>query len=434
MKFKSVLLVVMMVILPLSIVPGAIAQDAEETVELVMWAANTESEFDSYWGDLFDEQHPHIEVSTVVMGGDPGNEYFAGVARGDAPDLVLVSLAKFDSYVNAGILQNITELGEWDDLANFDQEFLDGLRRDGDLYGIPNRSFPMLFGYNQALFAEAGIEGPPTTWEEVIEYAGMITNADEDISGYCMLSREWTEWWFQYYVWQAGGELTVQNPDNTIELTFTDPGVITAAEFYQTLIREELVQSDLSLDFGSLVSRFAAGNCGMMPFAADWVNWAISEGIQREDIGLTIFPAGPSGNQSAANSGDVWVINPTISDAQKAAAVEYIQFYTGYDYFNSFFSDMANRGAMNPEPMVRTDLSLDDFGLPAEYSDVLAQALITNRPEEFYGKGDFATYVDYAVQQIIADPTMDPMEAFAEAQELAISDGAVDTFNAQFDE
>ena len=95
---------------------------------------------------------------------------------------------------------------------------------------------------------------------------------------------------------------------------------------------------------------------------------------------------------------------------------------------------MSSSGAMNPEPMVRTDLSLDEFGLPEEYSAVLAEALVTNRPEEFYGKGDFATYVDYAVQQIIADPDMDPADAFAEAQELAISDGAVDTFNAQFEE
>jgi hypothetical protein len=81
---------------------------------------------------------------------------------------------------------------------------------------------------------------------------------------------------------------------------------------------------------------------------------------------------------------------------------------------------------------VRTDLSLEEFGLPEEYAAVLAEALVTNRPEEFYGKGDFGTYVDYAIQQIIQDPDMDPAEAFAEAQELAISDGKVDDFNAQF--
>ncbi len=112
--------------------------------------------------------------------------------------------------------------------------------------------------------------------------------------------------------------------------------------------------------------------------------------------------------------------------------MEYIKFYTGKDYMAVFFGEMAGSGAMNPEPMVRTDLSLDDFGLPEEYSAVLAQALVTNRPEEFYGKGDFGKYVDYAIQQIIQDTEMDPAKAFAEAQKLAVSDGAVDKFNAQF--
>ncbi len=44
------------------------------------------------------------------MGGDPGNEYFAGVARKEMHlTWVAVSLAKFDTYVNAGIAQDITE-------------------------------------------------------------------------------------------------------------------------------------------------------------------------------------------------------------------------------------------------------------------------------------------------------------------------------------
>ena len=43
------------------------------------------------------------------------------------------------------------------------------------------------------------------------------------------LLAEWTEWFFQYYVWQAGGDLTKENEDGTAELTFTDPAVIEAA-------------------------------------------------------------------------------------------------------------------------------------------------------------------------------------------------------------
>ncbi len=53
-----------------------------------------------------------------------------------------------------------------------------------------------------------------------------INDPDNQVAGYATLAAEWTEWFFQYYVWQAGGDLTKENEDGTAELTFTDPAVI----------------------------------------------------------------------------------------------------------------------------------------------------------------------------------------------------------------
>ena len=58
----------------------------------------------------------------------------------------------------------------------------------------------MLFGYNKALFKEAGIAEPPATWDEAVEDAKKINNPDKQITGYATLAAEWTEWFFQYYV------------------------------------------------------------------------------------------------------------------------------------------------------------------------------------------------------------------------------------------
>mgnify|MGYP000252519044 FL=1 len=43
--------------------------------------------------------------------------------------------------------------------------------RDGQIYGIPSTVSPMLFGYNKALFEEAGLTEPPKTWEEALDMA-----------------------------------------------------------------------------------------------------------------------------------------------------------------------------------------------------------------------------------------------------------------------
>jgi len=55
----------------------------------------------------------------------------------------------------------------------------------------------------------------------------------------------------------------------------------------------------------------------MMPFAGDWVSEAITKGIDPDDIGLCLPPAGPSGKQTTAIGGDCWVINAKADQAKK---------------------------------------------------------------------------------------------------------------------
>ena len=47
---------------------------------------------------------------------------------------------------------------------------------------------------------------------------------------------------------------------------------------------------------------------------------------------------------------------------------------------------------------------------------------------EFYGKADFGSYVDRAVQKILTDPNADPEKEFADAQKLCETE-ALESFN-----
>ena len=266
----------------------------EEKVELTIW--ETSRNKDDWYTSMekkFLEEHPNITLNKVVKEGDPGNEFYQAVASGTAPDLVNCSFTMMDSYITSGILEPLNQYtDEWDEWGNFTKEYVDMFTKDGKVYGVPNQVAPMLFGYNKALFEEAGIKEPPKTWDEAVEVAKKINDPDNQVAGYATLAAEWTEWFFQYYVWQAGGDLTKENEDGTAELTFTDPAVIKAAEYYQKLKSEGVLQSDLTLKFSDLVTNFGLGKIGMMPFAGDWVSEAITKGIDPDDIGLCLPPAG----------------------------------------------------------------------------------------------------------------------------------------------
>jgi multiple sugar transport system substrate-binding protein len=402
----------------------------EEKVELTIW--ETSRNKDDWYTSMekkFLEEHPNITLNKVVKEGDPGNEFYQAVASGTAPDLVNCSFTMMDSYITSGILEPLNQYTDkWDEWGNFTKEYVDMFTKDGKVYGVPNQVAPMLFGYNKALFEEAGIKEPPKTWDEAVEVAKKINDPDNQVAGYATLAAEWTEWFFQYYVWQAGGDLTKENEDGTAELTFTDPAVIKAAEYYQKLKSEGVLQSDLTLKFSDLVTNFGLGKIGMMPFAGDWVSEAITKGIDPDDIGLCLPPAGPSGKQTTAIGGDCWVINAKADQAKKDAAWEYIKYYTGKDYRASYYENLATKGAPNPVIIPRDDMSITDFyEFPEEYKEVLESAKSVGRLE-FYGKADFGSYVDRAVQKILTDSNADPETEFAEAQKLCEKE-ALEKFN-----
>lgn len=406
------------------------AEEEHEPVELTIWVTSrNEDDWSTAMKEQFLAEHPWITLNEVVKEGDPGNEFYQAVAADIAPDFVKCSFTMMNSYIAAGILEPLNGYVEnWDEWDNFTKEYVDMFTKDGNYYAVPNQVAPMLFGYNKALFKEAGIEGAPKTWEEALEYAKLINNPDNQVNGYSTLTAEWTEWFFQYYVWQAGGDLTKENEDGTAELTFTDPAVIEAAKYYQSLKNEGVLQRDLSLKFGDLVTNFGLGKTGMMPFAGDWVSEAIQNGIDPDDLGLCLPPAGPSGEQTTAIAGDVYVINAKSDQAKKDAAWEYISFYTSKDYFSSFFENLATKGAPNPVIIPRDDLSVTDFyEFPEEYKQVLEDAKKVGRLE-FYGKANFGSYVDRAVQKIVVDPNADPETEFAAVQEQCAKE-ALDSFN-----
>lgn len=405
--------------------------DGHEPVVLTIWQTSRNTDdFTDAQEKAFLAEHPWITLNKVIKEGDPGNEFYQAVAAGTAPDLINGSFTMMDMYISTGIVEPLNDyLANWDDAKNIDQAYMDMFSRDGKYYGVPLEVLPMLFGYNKALFEAAGLDHAPRTWDEALEFARILDDDENKVCGYATLAAEWTEWFFQYYVWQAGGDLTVQNEDGTIELTFTDPAVIEAAKFYQALAGENLLQSDRTLKFGDLLEQFSMGKIAMMPFATDWVMDMANRGMDLDDLGLALPPAGPSGKSATAIAGTCYVINAKTTQAKKDAAWEYISWYLSGEQRAAYYENAASKGAIAPVTIPRTDMAITDFvEFPAEYTEVLAGVGDIGRLE-FYGKATFGAYVDRAVQKILSNPTADPMKEFAEVQKQAEAE-ALDNFNA----
>ena len=72
----------------------------KEPVELTFWqSSRNQDDWALSMEEQFLAEHPWITLNKVVKKGDPGNEFYQGVASGTAPDLVRCSFTMMDSYI-----------------------------------------------------------------------------------------------------------------------------------------------------------------------------------------------------------------------------------------------------------------------------------------------------------------------------------------------
>ena len=107
----------------------------------------------------------------IIAGGGEGEELVrAKFATGDLPDLLQTYGPKWLDH-NAGVLDQIVPL-ENVDMSEYSQDQLEEGHYiyNGQLYAVPMDSTSLVgIFYNKDVFAEAGIEKAPTTWDEFLD-------------------------------------------------------------------------------------------------------------------------------------------------------------------------------------------------------------------------------------------------------------------------
>jgi ABC-type glycerol-3-phosphate transport system substrate-binding protein len=401
-------------------------EETPEEVTLTMWVTErSQGEFNLAQEERFAEKYPYIKLNKIMT--TEQMDYLTSYAAGNAPDFLGVSMPQISSYIYAGVCTPLNEYFDaWDDKANMDADIFEKFKIGDNYYGVPSDAYVMVLNYNKEIFAKEGLT-PPKTWDELLETAKKLTKPEENQWGMNLLISEWTEWWFEYFVWQAGGDLTAENPDGTLKLTFTDPAVIEAAEFYRKMIEEKAIQIDTTLGYDAMQKEFAAGHAAMTINGSDAIVGYTANGMDPKNVGYAPLPVGPSGVPITQMGGMVTFITTGISKEKADAAWKWISFVNSKDEKSQHLEYLNANGNLNPALRVRNDLTefeaLVDPDLQAIFDKSSANARL-----EFYGKGNVGSYVDSAVQSTVQDPSADILAVFQAQQDLAQKE-AVDKFN-----
>ncbi|QIG39343.1 extracellular solute-binding protein [Microbacterium sp. 4R-513] len=279
----------------------------------------------------FEKANPDIDIIGVEYEWE-GPTFAVQLAGGSLPDVFTVPFTDSKTLMENGQLMDVTD--EVKDLGyedSFNPIILDGVKdSDGRIYGFPRQAYAMGLHYNRDLFEQAGLDPdqPPTTWDEVREYAKKISEATGK-AGYAEMATNNTGGWqLTAQTVARGGRTQTDNSDGSAESTIDNDATKAALQFLHDLKWEDnSFGSKIDLDWGTINQEFAAGNIGMYTSGSDVYTALVRDfGMDPSIYGLTVVPV-EGDDPGTLGGGDIAVISPTVDDTTKAAAVKWIDWY-----------------------------------------------------------------------------------------------------------
>ncbi|MDO5528138.1 MAG: ABC transporter substrate-binding protein [Paracoccus sp. (in: a-proteobacteria)] len=287
--------------------------------------------------ETFMENNPEIRINFLApaAGYNEGHQQVLRAAvTNDMPDVFFSGYHLLDELATT-----LAARGQITDLAPFieadggqsylDENFAAPMVALGEVggvqYGLPvNASSPIMYA-NADLVRSAGgdPENLPGTWDEVIELAVAIREANPNAAGLAYDIAGWPDdWLWQAMIYQQGGEL-VDAESGTV--AFDGETGLNALNLLRRFVTEA---GQPVLDWDQSRQQFGAGLTGMI-FSTPAHVQTIEELVgDRFELVTTTFPLDDKEDGGVPTGGNAAVIL-TDDEARQAAAWEYLKWVTG---------------------------------------------------------------------------------------------------------
>ena len=260
------------------------------TIEYLNWAFSEVGEGPA--AEILDAFHaamPHIQVEPQNLGFTQAQDKMITLhAAGALPDAIQIGFWQIGDFWDQGMIREVETMAN---AANFDwSEYAEPLKNriGNEIVVVPMSTIAGLTHYNEGTFADAGVDGPPQTWEEHVEIGKQVTDPDAGKYG---ISHAWSLENPQVYshlypqIWQAGGE--VENDDDLTFEANTSQGLEALSYVLDMELNEGMVApGSLNGTEQTLIENFGSGLSGMF-----YDNSAHLNGyLEREDLSFFVGP------------------------------------------------------------------------------------------------------------------------------------------------
>ncbi|HKM43600.1 MAG TPA: ABC transporter substrate-binding protein [Limnochordia bacterium] len=252
--FKKTRLLIMVFVLVAGLVFPLVDAQANEVITLNYWhyLSGDNAKLHEQMVHEFNAQHPHIQVDILYTGNQfvARDKLLAAVAGSVPPDVALVDQFWPPLMVSTGTLvplRNFVDPEVY--LEDYSQVSKDTVTVHGEAWTVPFSLSNQILLYNKDKFREVGLdpEKPPTTWDELLEYAKILTRdidgdgrTDEWGLNFTTRANMGSMYAFVTFLWQAGGELYSEDYS---EAVFNDQTAVDTVQFWMDLAHKHKVLS-----------------------------------------------------------------------------------------------------------------------------------------------------------------------------------------------
>ncbi|RIQ20254.1 ABC transporter substrate-binding protein [Jiangella rhizosphaerae] len=319
----------------------------------------------------FEAAHPNITIEPSEYEWDV-TTFAAQLAGGTLPTTFEFPFTDGQALIARGQLADITaEVQELPYADDFNPSVLEVAQDDsGNIFAVPTAAYGMGLHYNRSMFEQAGLDPdqPPTTWDEVREYADAIAEATGQ-AGFAQMSQNNTGGWILTTLTYALGGRMEEGTGDDVTATLDNEGTRQALELLRQMRWEDDSMGDNFLfDWGTINQAFAAGQVGMYIGGSDVYNSLVTENsIDPSTYGLTVLPL-EGDDAGVLGGGTIVGVRPDASEAERDAAVKWIDFF----YMSKLTQEEA--ALADAEALVATDAPLGTPALPIFGAEQLAES------------------------------------------------------------
>ena len=251
-----------------------------------------------------EETGAEVRFETFASAADEQKIIQTSVVSGEGPDVYSLGTTFTPVAHATGAFITFGE-EEWEAVGGRDRFTEATLAMSGpdesEEVGVPFLSRPFAMAYNTELFAAAGLEGPPQTWDELVQYGQALT-VDGRFGAAIGYADNFDPWKFVWMFANQYGNPLVDGDQVTVD----DPTVQQAYEEYFGFLTEDGFVSPEAVGWSNsqALASFAAGQSAMMLMTGPTAIPTLDASAVAGKYAFAPMPAVPPGETALPSGGE----------------------------------------------------------------------------------------------------------------------------------